>query len=61
MIDSNVLLPSSEVLFQKIMPLEKTAADFFAGIGLASAGLIKQSWQVKYYAEKGINIPDNLK
>jgi DNA (cytosine-5)-methyltransferase 1 len=46
--DSDVLLPSSEVLFQEIMPLEKTAADFFAGIGLASAGLIKQKWQVKY-------------
>jgi DNA (cytosine-5)-methyltransferase 1 len=30
------------------MPLEKTAADFFAGIGLASAGLTNQQWWVKY-------------
>jgi DNA (cytosine-5)-methyltransferase 1 len=30
------------------MKLEKTAADFFAGIGLATMGLIKQEWQVKY-------------
>ncbi len=34
------------------MPLEKTAADFFAGIGLASAGLIKQDWQVKYALDR---------
>lgn len=30
------------------MKLEKTAADFFAGIGLVTMGLIKQGWQVKY-------------
>jgi len=30
------------------MKLEKTAADFFAGIGLATMGLTKQEWQVKY-------------
>lgn len=34
------------------MALEKTAADFFAGIGLASAGLIKQSWQIKYAVDR---------
>lgn len=28
--------------------LEKTAADFFAGIGLASAGLMNQDWVIKY-------------
>jgi DNA (cytosine-5)-methyltransferase 1 len=28
--------------------IEKTAADFFAGIGLASLGLTRQQWQVKY-------------
>ncbi|MBD2354010.1 DNA cytosine methyltransferase [Tolypothrix sp. FACHB-123] len=30
------------------MKLEKTAADFFAGIGLVTMGLIKQGWQVEY-------------
>lgn len=30
------------------MKLEKTAADFFAGIGLVTMGLNKQGWQVKY-------------
>ncbi|MBW4612863.1 MAG: DNA (cytosine-5-)-methyltransferase [Desmonostoc vinosum HA7617-LM4] len=30
------------------MKLEKTAADFFAGIGLVTMGLLKQGWQVKY-------------
>ncbi|NMG08770.1 DNA (cytosine-5-)-methyltransferase [Brasilonema sp. UFV-L1] len=30
------------------MKLEKTVADFFAGIGLVTMGLIKQGWQVKY-------------
>ncbi|WP_414584357.1 DNA cytosine methyltransferase [Scytonema sp. PCC 10023] len=30
------------------MKLEKTAADFFAGIGLVTMGLVKQGWEVKY-------------
>jgi DNA (cytosine-5)-methyltransferase 1 len=30
------------------MTLEKTAADFFAGIGLTSAALIRQNWEIKY-------------
>ncbi len=30
------------------MKFEKTAADFFAGIGLVTMGLNKQGWQVKY-------------
>jgi DNA (cytosine-5)-methyltransferase 1 len=30
------------------MKLEKTAADFFAGIGLVTMGLINQGWQVQY-------------
>lgn len=32
----------------KAMDLEKTAADFFAGIGLVTMGLQKQGWEVKY-------------
>jgi DNA (cytosine-5)-methyltransferase 1 len=36
------------VLITSIMQLEKTAADFFAGIGLVSLGLVKQGWEVKY-------------
>lgn len=30
------------------IPLEKTAADFFAGIGLVTMGLEKQGWEVKF-------------
>ncbi len=30
------------------MPFEKTAADFFAGIGLVSLGLINQGWEIRY-------------
>jgi DNA (cytosine-5)-methyltransferase 1 len=30
------------------MQLDKTAADFFAGIGLVSFGLAKKGWKVKY-------------
>ena len=31
-----------------MIELEKTAADFFAGIGLTSVGLARQSWEVRY-------------
>ena len=35
-------------LFHAQMTLERTAADFFAGIGLASAGLANQQWKILY-------------
>jgi DNA (cytosine-5)-methyltransferase 1 len=35
-----------------MMPLEKTAADFFAGIGLASAGLINRNWEIRYSVDR---------
>src|ERR1700682_4803085 len=36
------------------MVLEKTAADFFAGIGLASAGLTNQQWVIRYALDHSV-------
>jgi len=34
--------------------MEKTAADFFAGIGLASLGFTRQQWQVKFAVDHSV-------
>jgi len=36
------------------MTLEQTAADFFAGIGLASAGLVRQQWKILYALDHSV-------